>query len=157
MDENVANTVRTLRVILGAMCAGIALLAAVVLWSAFGAAPRPGSPPPQVFSVVNMAVFFSALGVHFLLPRLLAKSSEPTPASWQTSMIVRHAPLEGSALLGLVVCFLAAPTGALAAQPALWLNALPAVFFWAVVARNWPSEQVYQDFRLAAGAPRSLP
>lgn len=157
MDENVAKTVAVLRVILGAMCAGIAFFAVIVLWFAFGAPPRPGNPPHAVFSLVNAVVFVSTLGAHLLLPRLLAKSAEPTPASWQTSMIVRHAPLEGGALLGLVICFLAAPTGALAAQPALWLNALPAVFFWGVVARNWPTEAAYQDFRLAAGAPRSLP
>lgn len=157
MDENVARTVGVLRVILGAMCAGIALFAVIVLWFAFGAPPRPGNPPPEVFSVVNAAVFFSALGAHLLLPRLMAKSAEATPASWQTSMIVRHAPLEGSALLGLVICFLAAPTGALAARPALWLNALPAVFFWVMVARNWPTEAAYEDFRLATWSPRSLP
>lgn len=157
MSEDVAATVRTLRVILGAMCAGIAVLALVVLWFAYGAPPRPGSPPPEVFSVVNAAVFFSTLGAHLLLPRLLAKSAEPSLASWQTSMIARHAPLEGSALLGLVVCFLAAPTGALAARPALWLNALPAVFFWAMVARNWPTQAAYEDFRLQTWSPRALP
>jgi hypothetical protein len=68
-----------------------------------------------------------------------------TASRVQTAEIIRLATREGPALLGLVVCFLAALSGVASRQPAYWLNGLSTVLFWGLALNEFPSEDRYRE------------
>ena len=151
------GTVRSLRIIQGAIGAGVLVFALVVL----GMHARVSSdvpPPPQVvvflvqiLTVVHfvMAAAIYPLG-HLVFTRMvsrerIAKSGATDPAKvlslMRAGIIMRLAMYEGVAFVGLVVCMVGVLEGVLRAHPVYWVNAFSTVVLLLFVMRTFPSEE----------------
>ncbi|MBI2787732.1 MAG: hypothetical protein HYX59_03525 [Elusimicrobia bacterium] len=139
-------TARQLRIIAGAMAAGLTAFAAVVVW--FYAASAGQVPDPKSVQVINSmttTAMILALGLivasEFAWRSVLRQPAGSLGARVQTAFIVRLAMREGAGLLGLVVAFLAARGGVLRAYPAYWAGLAPYGLFLAFLAAHWPTEE----------------
>lgn len=139
-------TARQLRIIAGAMGAGLTALAAVVVWLYAGSAGQaPDAKSVQVINTMTSTAMILALGLivasEFAWRSVLRASPGPLSGRVQTAFILRLAMREGAGLLGLVVAFLAARNGVLRAYPAYWVGLAPYGLFLAFLAAHWPTEE----------------
>ncbi len=140
------NCAKTLRLLSGAMSAGVLAVAGVV---AFFYARSGGEPlPPNAARLINIltmgAMAWTVAGIalgEFLWRRGVRGVDSPAraDAGVQAAFLVRLAVREGTALLGLTTLLLGAMNGVLAAFPAYWVNAAPAVLFLFFVWARWPT------------------
>jgi len=146
LDAKLRPAAFVLRVIAGAMAAGLALLAAMVFYFHMKVVDR--LPTTESLRTINLlttvtmlftliAVFVSEL---VWRTRVRVATAENLVASAQSAYIARSAAREGAALLGLVVALLAAQGGVLRLYPAYWANLAPAVLFGTYLWAHWPSE-----------------
>lgn len=138
-------TAHHLRIIAGAMGAGLTTFALAVAW--FYAKSAGQVPDPESVQVINRmttTVMVLALGLivasEFAWRSLLRRSPGTLSGRVQTAYIVRLALREGAGLLGLVVAFLAALNGVLRVYPAYWVNLAPFALFLGFLATHWPTE-----------------
>jgi hypothetical protein len=136
---------RTLRMISAAMGAGLAIVAALVLWAYVGAAGTVPSPVDvksiNVFTTVAMVFALAATIASELAWRGGVRKSAGTSGGVQTAFIVRLACREAAALLAMTVAFLAAGNGVLRTYPAYWVNLAPFVLFLIFLASHWPAAE----------------
>lgn len=127
----------TMRMIAGAMAAGVGMLCVVVVIMYVTAQPRPVTE--QALSLVKTLSLVNALVavISYPVSALISKSAENA----QAAMVLRLAPREGAALLGCVACLIAAMSGVLKAHPLFWLNLLTAGVFILTTALSLPTEQ----------------
>ncbi len=136
---------RSLRVISGAMGAGIGGFAALVLWSYANGDTVVLPNSARLINILTMVTMaWSLAGIlagEFMWRRAVRAIARPADADAgvQTAFVIRLALREGTALLGLVACFLAAQNGVLRAFPAYWVNAAPAALFLFFLYAQWPS------------------
>ena len=154
--DSLAKQAAALRVIVGAMAGGVALLGAVTLFLFVRGPAAPASPKAfdtlRLFSIVDAVLFLSSWAMSGVLFQTL--SAPGTFAALQSAVIVRAAAREGSALLGIVVCLLGALSGALRVQPAYWANALPGALFVGWVLATLPSEDSIRGLLLDGSAQK---
>lgn len=144
---------RILRTITGAMAAGIALCAVVivVLHARSTASPDPGAVRlVNVMTTVAMGGALAGIIVSEALWRVLLRREGPLGARVQSAFIARLAAREAAAFFGLVAGILAANGGVLRVYPAYWANLVPAGLFFVFVATHWPSDAALAD-EVAAG------
>jgi hypothetical protein len=143
---------RTTAIMFGALMMGILSFAAVV-GALIGAgimkpamAPPPnadaqaGIPPIQLMAIVAAVAVLSAVPLAFALrARMLANTSTPATARWNTAHIIAGAILEGA---GLMCCAFALVTGHLAflAGAGLMLVAMGVLFPTPARAELWAAE-----------------
>lgn len=137
---------KTLRLLSGALSAGVLAFAGVV---AFLYARSGGGPlAPNAARLINIltmgAMAWTVAGIalgEFLWRRGVRAITAPAAADAgvQAAYLIRLVVREGTALLGLCVLLLGALNGVLAAFPAYWVNAAPAVLFLFFVWARWPS------------------
>ena len=140
-EADLPGYVQTLRVINGAMAAGIFFFAGVVLFEYFSKAPPTAAPSGEALirtlSLANAVVFVGAWAASvFIYKSSLKKGEGPFLRRVLTAEITRLAMREGPAFLGLVVCLLATVNGVLSAVPLYWANGLSAFAFWVFALRN---------------------
>lgn len=152
-EESVPEPVaQTLRLIAAAMAGGLVLMAGLVAWTAFNAAPEPPALE-RVRTVNTLTTVAMLIGVaaivlsEFLWRRLLRSTPGTLAGRVQTAFIVRLAAREGAGLLGLTSAYVAAASGTLRAYPAYWVNLVPCGLFLTFLAAHWPTAE-----RLAAEA-----
>jgi hypothetical protein len=147
-------TVQIMRIITGAMCMGLFMLAAVTALLYFQN-PRKEVPADfvgilPVLSAVHAVVALMGYAVGWFIceqqfkPENMAKAKTPLEVI-QTAHIVKWASREGGALIGLVACLLCVTTGIVAHHPAFLLNGVSAVVFWGVAANDFPSAERCRD------------
>jgi hypothetical protein len=136
----------TLRVVSGAMGGGVIVLSALAVSAhlrSAGAAPLPQDVRViNMMTVMTMAWSLAAIVAgETLWKRRLASVENPAgaDAAVTAAFVIRLACREGSALLGGVVCLLAAMKGVLRAYPAYWVDLVPAALFFGFLAARWPS------------------
>lgn len=139
-------TARQLRIVAGAMGAGLTVLAAAVVWFHAGSAGLlPDAKSVQVINTMTSTAMILALGLivasEFAWRSVLRASPGPLSGRVQTAFILRLAMREGAGLLGLVVAFLAARNGVLRAYPAYWAGLAPYGLFLGFLAAHWPTEE----------------
>jgi hypothetical protein len=151
------GTVRSLRIIQGAIGAGVLVFALVVLgMHARVSADVP--PPPQVLvflmQILTLVHFVMAATMYplarFIFTRMvsrerLAKSGGMGPAGilslMRMGIIMRLTMYEGVAFVGLVVCMVGVLEGVLRAYPVYWVNAFSTAVLLLFVMRTFPSEE----------------
>lgn len=139
------RTAATLRLIAGAMGAGVVLLAGVAFYFFVAGEKTPQPGEVRVINILTGIVMLQALAAiaaaEFVWRKLLSRVEEPGAADGAvlSASIVRLALREGAAMLGLVVCLLAALNGTLRVYPAYWVNLAPSAFFLFFLAARWPS------------------
>lgn len=124
---------------------GVVLFAGVAVWqwAVSAATPQPGDAR-LINMLTTVAMGWSVAAILLsekLFKKLLSAVDNPARAdsAVQTAWIVRAAVREGAAMLGVVVCLLAALKGVLQAFPAYWVNLVPAALFLGFLATRWPS------------------
>lgn len=151
-----ADQLKAMQVLTGALVAGpILFLVAVAVIGAMQ--PEPAQRQPleniQLFSTVHAFVAFGCVAMSVVLFKLRF-TNQPPPAGLETpaevveeglsvlraAQVLRMALLEGPALFGGVVCFLAATGGLLREHPVIWLNALTTLVLVVVTAATFPTE-----------------
>jgi len=151
-----------LQILTGACAMGALLFLAMTLaLSASGIEEAPRDEDLVLFPIlsgVNAVMFASCFTLGFLFYRLgtrslgRAASAAELFATLRGAAILRLALLEGSALLGVVVCFLGVLQGAVAKQPLIWANAAPAVIFILFTLATFPTrERVIELFSRRTG------
>ena len=150
---------RSVYIIQGAMAAGLAFFSLAVFYIRFVGVHSPPARDPEplirLFSVAHAVLAVSAWTASGLIYQtILRKPSGSLPAAFQTAEIARLACREGPAIFGLVVCFLAASDGLLAAKPVYWCNMFSAGAFWGFVLQNVLLEERLRELRrLRTSAP----
>jgi hypothetical protein len=170
-----------LQVLQAAMGVGVVMFGGVVLFLSHmmgggTSAPAKASDVVRMLSLVNAAVFCLLALAAAVLPELVANpgrtfkqaaGAAPSVApgdleeafQWKlgAARVLRLAPLEGSALMGLVVCLLGVMDGSVRADPAYWCNALPAAVFIAYVIATFPTArqvaEIFQRYLARARSP----
>lgn len=141
------RTPRVLQVIAASMAFGVLVMLGLTLYFRAVAADAPDPAQVRFINAFTMAVMVWCAGAiffsEFIWRRNLRAVENPAHVSGmvQTAYIVRLALREGAALLGMIVCLLAAMKGVLKAYPAYWVNAAPAALFLFFLAVNWPSRE----------------
>jgi hypothetical protein len=162
MGEIQPEQLRPLQIIHFALAGGVFVFLLVALF-------LPGSPVIMapggedlltVLSMVHAIAFFSAFAIGRFMydsqlrrDRLasLVQGLSPDAARDQVLGLVRRvtiirlALLEGAAFFGLAVVLIAKMTGAVAAAPVYWLNALSAVIFIGFVMFTFPTRDKIND------------
>lgn len=139
------RTAASLRAIAMAMAGGVAALGGAAFWFFVTGEKLPQPQEVKLINALTTVSMLWAMAAIFVGERLwkntLAKLDGPAAADGavQTGYILRLALREGAALLGLVVCLLAALNGVLRAFPAYWVNLAPAALFLFFLAARWPS------------------
>lgn len=134
-----------LRVLSGGMGAGILGFAAFVVWTYFAGSVDAYANAPRFINIMTMvAMGWTLAGIaagEFVWRYCVRRVENPAEAdaTVQMGFTLRLAFREGTAILGLVVCFLAAGNGVLRAYPAYWVNAAPAALFLFFLWARWPS------------------
>lgn len=145
-DEGVAPAIaRQLRIIAGAMCAGLTMLAVAVAWFYAGSAGQVPDPKSvQVINTMTTTAMILALGLivasELAWRSVLRQSPGPLSVRVRTAFIVRLALREGAGLIGLVVAFLAARNGVLRAYPAYGVALAPYGLFLGFLVAHWPTQ-----------------
>ena len=141
----------SMRVVHFAIPAGALALLGVVAFLAFApravageatAAPHPLGALSIVTAAMSLMAFLAGPAIAASIRRKAIATATSAPQlvqGFRQAEIVRLALLEGAALVGLVVCLLAALDGSLASKPIYWLNALPALGLFLVAAVTIPS------------------
>lgn len=138
---------RSIQIIQLALVLGVFMFMGVVVFLTRTPTAVPTPPDPQLFKIlsgVNALLLLQGYPLAFVLFGLLTKPEKltPLPAEPQeavskalgvlrSAVIVRAALLEGPALFGLVVIFLAHGQGALEPNGWIWANALAPLLFLA--------------------------
>lgn len=160
MNEIKEATARSLRVIVGAMGAGLAMLTAAILYIHFfqaaGRVPTPRSVGfINLMTMVAMTVAVAGIGAsEFLWRRMLRTLPGTLDEKVSQALVLRSALREGPALLGLVTLFLAAQGGVLRVYPAYWADAAPAALFWSYLFLHWPT---VENLKAETAAVLNLP
>jgi hypothetical protein len=166
-EKALSPVVQSMRVIIGAMCMGLLMMAGVTVMlslKAQGKVPPAGDGALPVLSAVHAFMVVSSYAMGWFLTEQQYKASRGTtaasaPERIQTAEIMLWATREGPALLGFVVCFLAGTSGIAARQPLYWLNASSTLLFWGLALNNFPSEERYREIyrtKLQGGSPSGL-
>ena len=164
---------RNMRIITLALAGGVLLFACIVVFlsmttadpNALGTGFTP-DPAPETNSMLPMlswvhlfafvaAVFFAVVVGGMIESKQFdtfkSKMDSPESAAYsaiQAGHIVKLAVLEGAALLGVVVCLLAAVSGQLREQPFYWINLTSAGLFILYALATLPTkEQVAERAR----------
>lgn len=134
-----------LRIMCAGMAGGILFLAGWVAWTYASDSLVTHANAARFINIMTMVAMGWTLAAiaagEFMWRRgvrAIAESSS-ADAAVATAFILRLALREGAAMLGLVVCFLAARNGVLRAYPAYWVNAAPAALFLFFLWARWPS------------------
>ncbi|MEK7484681.1 MAG: hypothetical protein AABZ60_10170 [Planctomycetota bacterium] len=166
--EIVSKRILSLQTISFGLVMSVVLFFALILALTFLQSPQIPSPQKQasqlselkLFSMVNAILLSSSFMMAFLLPhfssqkRLLSlrqyQDKEPLYESalqiFRASLILKLALLEGSALFGLVVCFLGSQAGTLQKTPVFWLNAFPSLVFILIWIFAFPNKARLQHW-----------
>ena len=134
-----------LRILCVGMAGGVLLLAGWVAWTYICGAVDTHPNAARFINIMSMVAMGWTLAAiatgEFLWRRLVRGIASPADADGVVHMafVLRLALREGAAMLGLVVCFLAARNGVLSAFPAYWVNAAPAALFLFFLWARWPS------------------
>lgn len=144
LDE---GDLRSIQIIQIALVLGVFMFLGVIVVLTRTPSAVETPPDPQFFKVlsgVNALLLLQGYPAAFFLFGLLTKPEKLTPLPAEpaaavrkalgvlrSGVIVRAALLEGPALFGLVVIFLAHAQGALEPSPWIWANALTALLFLA--------------------------
>lgn len=119
----------------------------------------------KVFTLVNGALALGAISMSFVITRAryvamgsgYAEDPEGGAQQFMGDLrglhILRMAMLEGPALFGVVIVFLAKTGGALEAQPNLWLNLLTTLACLTIMAFLFPTQKAVLSIydRVTAG------
>lgn len=146
-----ASELRALQVVQTALMGGVIIFGLVVVLLAMRPPAAGAAAIPQrvlvllsaVHAVIALGIWALAPIVQGLLLARLRAQAGPNAAliagALRSALILRLALLEGPALFGLVICLLAATSGALRATPLYWLNALSALAFLAYGVLRFPT------------------
>jgi len=165
-----SQMIQALRIIQGAMAAGVVVFAGVVLYLSyvvFGPStsePSTGDRLVDLLSMVNAVLACVCVILAWLVGRIplrrftppaeldpIAEVPEDSPvfaefvAALFPARLVRLAMLEGAGLFGLVVCLLAGLCGVVRARPAYLFNMLPAGLMVAYSVVTFPTRQLLRD------------
>ncbi len=151
-------TAQTLKIVAGAMGAGLTLMAGLVAWSYVNSAGK--TPTPYDARLVNLlttaamlVAVVSTVASEFLWRRLVKATPGVLGVRVQGAFIVRLALREGAGLLGMTVAYIAALDGVLRAYPAYWVNLAPYGLFLTFLAAHWPTaETLASEAREIAGS-----
>jgi F0F1-type ATP synthase membrane subunit c/vacuolar-type H+-ATPase subunit K len=137
--------VQSLQIVVGALPLGVLSFLGVVLYTHSNAthvAAEADLSTARLLSINTALVTLGAwaargvVGQRVLSGEALRETGPQAVRSW---CIVRAALAEAPALVGLVVCLLGATSGAMRADPLLWLNTLPLVLQLAATAATFPT------------------
>ncbi len=147
-----AECIRTLRIILIALCMGQALFLAVALFigqSSGDAGEGFSMEKHQLFLILLGALTLITLSSRQVLSPILRKNmnEENLVTTYQMYAIVRAALLEGPGLFGGVVLLITGLNGLFPQEPLSWVCMLPFVFSVMGAAQDWPSEDKYRMLR----------
>lgn len=138
------KTSATMSVIAGAMGMGIVML--IVMIGLMHLQCKKTPSPDEIRSVNLLTGFAMVCALVTIVASEIAWktqvkrfTADTVDASIQTAFIVRTALREGSALMGCVVCLIAALNGTLKVYPAYWIDLGPAALFFGYLAMHWPS------------------
>ena len=154
-----------LKIIYGAITAGVSAFLAIVIFMHFTAGTAAAVKPElawniTVLSIVHgilLSVIYPLSGILYgrKISAVMAETDASAADGYQepaavvsrimpvlrTAGIIRLAMLEGVAFFGLVTCFLAVRDGIMAAFPAYWGNLLSCALFMITVIRTFPSKE----------------
>ncbi|MHB1049273.1 MAG: hypothetical protein ACYC09_04260 [Bacteroidota bacterium] len=150
-----AEQMSVMRIIQGALIAGVTLFAAVVIALFFQTPPSSGNDMSAVYqlSLANIVIVFSTIALsRFFAEKLFAASraSVPLPNEdlyaraitvMRTAMILRMAILESSAFFGLVVALIAVTEGVAHAEPLYLLNLCSSLPLIIAGVKTFPSAE----------------
>lgn len=161
--------IMTLKIIYGALAAGVVLFAMVVifLYQTSGATTPVEDDLMSILSYTHLVMaligypiakwlyeqFFKQSGMfESIAKNLFAGEEDPAMQfliRFRAGSIARLAIMEGIAFFGLVVCFLGTTDGTLRAYPIYWLNLTSSIIFVSYVIFNMPSktslEQLFRE------------
>jgi hypothetical protein len=146
------QTLRPLQIIYGAMIAGVTVFTIfVVMYHYFFASPadaRHGIDTyTQILVWTTMLYTVGALaGGHFFYQQRLRSATRMETAAgvlitFRSALLIRIAAIEGAALLGAVVCFIASNNGSLRAHPDFWITLVPYLIFLLIAYISFPTKR----------------
>lgn len=149
-----------LQVIHGAVAGSVIVFAAAVVFVA--STTTPPADPQSVASLDLLMMIHGLVAVgcylsaRMIFDRQLRKTYEPSSVQTgtgvspeegaahalqllRTAVIIRLALIEAPAVIGLVICLVAALQGVLTDYPRYWINAVPAIILIFFVAATFPT------------------
>ncbi len=152
------QTVRVFQLLYVALTAGVLIVLGMVLVRHLGLGPE-GKPTAGSVSLIRTLSGVNGLGVLlayglgqiFFRRNIRAAQSEPDKnassliEALRSAIVLRLAIAEGSALLGLAVCFLGTADGTLREFPDYWWNLLSPAAFLALVIFTFPTRSKLAD------------
>ena len=132
-----------------ALIAGVVLFMAVTLFLPAGDSGS-GKSGLEVLMIVNAVVLLNSLWMAPFLHKQTLRAAGKGDALQclnriQAAGISRAVVLEGSAMLGVVVCLILKLDGYTDETPLLWLNGIPAIVFMILMSIHFPRHDVLMN------------
>ena len=116
-----------------ALTAGILFFACVVMFMQSGSDGFQSEDPSQTSLITKLSLIHGAVAIvlaflsHWIYSKLIARVEKPDLQGYLRALVIKFGLLEGGALLGLVVVFLA-DGDILSTTPAFYLNYLSSAY-----------------------------